>query len=155
MQVVLPTCRANNSHVSLQKCNWKCIMNRNSRLPSMQKPTPSQSPITVLPSETPSNERSSTAHKCGLLCAPDVWQKLEPILVIKTSIALPYLPNPRSTSNFPILQRNGHCSTGNLVSNSSSRFLLHIVKDSYLKNMRPSDSPSCRSRLKNLVGCYY
>jgi hypothetical protein len=82
-------------------------------------------------------------------------QKLKCIPVIKTIIALTFVPYPRPISNFPVLQGNDLCSIKKLVSDFTLRLLSHIVKGLDPKDVKPSGNRSHPNRLKNLVGCYY
>lgn len=68
-------------------------------------------------------------------------KKSERLPIVKIGIAISFLPHLCFKPNFPIFQKNDLCSTGKLVSVSFSRLLFHIVKVSYLKNMRPNDNP--------------
>lgn len=81
--------------------------------------------------------------------------KFKRIPVIKTGIALTNLSYPFSKLNFPILQGNASCSTKKSISDSTSHFFLHIVKDLHPKVVRPSDNLPRQSMLKNLVKCYH
>ena len=68
-------------------------------------------------------------------------QKLERILIVKIGIVLAFLLYPRTKLDFPVLQRNGPCSSKILVPYPFMSLFLHIVKGSHPKNVRLSDSP--------------